>query len=98
EAEPFASLAPLASDLVASLRIEGAEKIVEARVALVRPLELHAVTLEEARLGEKRCLLGGREEHVGARDIVQLDEPSKGFAEGGDEAAAERGGRDEQPW
>ena len=60
---------PLALQLVAPLRVEGREKIVVRRVALIFPVKLDADARREAG-GEERVLVAGaREEDVRARHV-----------------------------
>src|SRR6185295_9587818 len=58
------NLAPLLLDLLPLLVIETAEKIVEAAIARIRPVKLHAVAEHHAATGERLCVIGDRKQAV----------------------------------
>src|ERR1700689_3161013 len=65
-------LAPLAFYLFALTRIERAEKIVEALIVLIFPMELPSQALKKTRLGEQIVFRLGRKGHMQRRDFRSL--------------------------
>jgi len=65
----FRHLAPLGADVLALLLLERGEELVEACVARIEPVELHAAAQHEAGLLQLARMLLGREQDVGRRDL-----------------------------
>src|ERR1700722_15835782 len=89
-------LAPLAFYLFALARIERAEKIVEALIALILPMKLPSQALQESRRGEQLVFRLGRKGHMQRRDfrpLGDLDHRRRQEASG----FRRRAGADQQP-